>query len=61
MRRLEKVDREAGRRGVDFLTLRRVALLLGLSGVGLEELRAELVRRHQPQYSPPVWVVDRRG
>ncbi len=54
---LREYEVDAARRGVDFLTLRRVGTVLGLSPAGLERLRALIRAERHPQYLPPVWLV----
>lgn len=54
---LREYEADAARRGVDFLILRRVRTVLGLSPTGLERLRALLRAEQYPQYLPPVWLV----
>jgi hypothetical protein len=50
-------EADAARRGIDFFTLRRVRMVLGLSPAGLERLKALLRAERHPQYLPPVWLV----
>ncbi len=54
---LREHETGAARRGVDFLTLRRIRTVLGLSPTGLERLTALLCAEPHPQYLPPVWRV----
>lgn len=54
---LREYETDAARRGVDFLTLRRIRTALGLSPTGLEHLTALLRAEGHPQYLPPVWLV----
>jgi hypothetical protein len=54
---LREYEVDAARRGVAFLTLRRVRTVLALSPTGLERLKALLRAEHHPQYLPPVWLV----
>lgn len=54
---LRSYEDEAARRGISFLTMRRVGEVLGLSNQGLRQLRAELRAVGHPQYKPPVWLV----
>jgi hypothetical protein len=54
---LHEYEADAARRGIDFLTLRRVRAVLDLSPAGLERLRALLRAERHPQYRPPVWLV----
>ncbi len=57
LRRLDRYAADASRSGIDFLTLRRVAEVLGLRQAGLARLTAELRQRRPRQYQPPLWVV----
>jgi hypothetical protein len=57
LRRLDRYAADASRSGIDFLTLRRVAEVLGLRQAGLARLTVELRRRRPRQYQPPLWVV----
>ena len=56
---LREYEAGARHRGVDFISLRRVRDVLGLSVEQMEHLRALLRDEGGSQYRPPVWVVAR--
>jgi hypothetical protein len=57
-RRLLAYSDAAWERGIAYLTLRRIAEVLGLRADVLAALRDHLGRTHQRACTPPVWVCD---
>lgn len=54
--RLLAYSSDASRRRIRFLTLRRLAEVLDLSGRALELLGDRLIERHPRRFCPPVWL-----
>jgi hypothetical protein len=57
---LAKIQGDAARRGVDFITLRGLAERLGLPGTRLDDLRDQLSALPNGEYAPPLWRVRPR-
>jgi len=55
--RLAEIQRDAARRGIDYITLRGLAERLGIPGTHLAELQRLLSARPQGDYVPPLWNV----
>jgi hypothetical protein len=51
---------QAHARGVDYVTFRRLAEVVGLDAKNAGELRRRLIADHPAHYFPPLWSVTRR-
>lgn len=49
-------ERDAAARGIDFLTFRRLAEVLGISAAMTGHLRAHLIATRPAHYLPPIWA-----
>ena len=54
---LAQIQRDASRRGTDYITLRGLAERLGVPGTHLGELHRHLSSRPERDYTPPLWDV----
>jgi hypothetical protein len=57
---LQRYSAEAGTRTIDYLTVRRIGEVLGLSIDALSKLRDSLREREASPYFPPLWPVRNR-
>ncbi|SEG83206.1 hypothetical protein SAMN04489712_115170 [Thermomonospora echinospora] len=55
-RKARAYERDAAARGIDFLTFRRLAEVLGLSATVTGHLRTHLIATRPAHYLPPIWA-----